>query len=254
MIIFPAIDLRNGRCVRLVQGQPDAETVYSDDPVATAQRWTGQGAAWLHLVNLDGAFGAGESSRLNLAAIADILQVIDVPVQLGGGLRTQDDVALVLSLGVTRVIIGTAALSDPGFVGDLVTQYGPDRVAVALDVRDGRVATHGWQQVSDRTAVEVAGTMKQHGLERVIYTDISRDGMLAGANVEACALLARETGLEVIVSGGVASLEDIRRVKARAGEGVEGVIVGQALYTGRVDLAEALKIAGPQASETDSLQ
>jgi phosphoribosylformimino-5-aminoimidazole carboxamide ribotide isomerase len=253
VIVYPAIDLRRGRCVRLAQGDPQAETVFSDDPAATAQRWANLGAEWLHVVNLDGAFGdsaagsdpaRGMRGCHNMAALRAILGAVSVPVQLGGGLRTVDDVGAALALGVARAIIGTAALSNPEVVREAVSRFGSERVAVALDVRDGRVATHGWSSMSDVAPVELALRMKDCGISRVVYTDISRDGMLSGVNAEACAALAQASGLGVIASGGVASLDDVRRVGRVEQAGVEGIIIGKALYSGQIDLREALEVAG----------
>jgi phosphoribosylformimino-5-aminoimidazole carboxamide ribotide isomerase len=243
MIIYPAIDLRNGRCVRLVRGDPQAETVVSDDPVATARRWAGLGAEWLHVVNLDGAFGDETKARQNIEALRDILNALDVPVQFGGGLRSVADIEAALSLGVARVIIGTAAITDPGLVQEVLTRFGGERIVLAVDARDGQVATHGWQRLTDVTAIALALHMKTWGVQRVIYTDIARDGTLTGVNAPACAALATESGLAVIASGGVASLEDVRRVKAVEAVGVEGVIIGKALYAGQVDLTQALEVA-----------
>jgi phosphoribosylformimino-5-aminoimidazole carboxamide ribotide isomerase len=244
MIIYPAIDLRHGRCVRLVQGDPGAETVVSDDPVSTAQRWVSLGAEWLHVVNLDGAFGEADGAEKNIEALRGILGAVEVPVQFGGGLRTLAAVEAALSLGVARVVIGTAAITRPGLVQEVLGRFGPERIALALDARDGHVATHGWQQLTGVTAIDLARQMKPLGATRIIYTDISRDGTMMGVNVPACATLAAESKLAVIASGGVASLEDVRRVKEVEGVGVEGLIIGKALYAGQVDLTQALEVAG----------
>ncbi|GAB4542237.1 MAG: 1-(5-phosphoribosyl)-5-[(5-phosphoribosylamino) methylideneamino]imidazole-4-carboxamide isomerase [Anaerolineae bacterium] len=243
MIIYPAIDLRNGRCVRLVQGDPQAETVVSPDPVATARRWESLGAEWLHVVNLDGAFGERSQAGKNAEALAAILEATDVPVQFGGGLRTLADLEAALSLGVTRVIIGTAAITHPSLVQEALARFGAERIALAIDARQGYVATHGWQQRTDITAIELALQMKAWGITRVIYTDIARDGTLRGVNAPACAALAAESGLAVIASGGVASLEDVRRVKEVEATGVDGLIIGKALYAGQVELPAALEVA-----------
>jgi len=252
VIVYPAIDLRRGRCVRLVQGDPRAETVFSDDPAATALHWADLGAEWLHIVNLDGAFGdesaAGDplaktGEYRNVAALRGILGAVAIPVQLGGGLRSVHDVEAALALGVRRAIIGTAALQDLDMVQLAVRQFGSERVAVALDVRDGRVATHGWQAVSDVTALDLARRVKEVGVTRVIYTDIRRDGMLTGVNATACAELAQASELDVIASGGVATLADVERVKQVQSAGVNGIIIGKALYTGQIDLRAALALA-----------
>ena len=250
--LFPAIDLRHGRCVRLRQGDPDAETVYSDDPVAVARHWVAQGAAWLHVVNLDGAFAgqveAADGLPVNLQRLRDIRQAVDVPIQFGGGLRTLEDIALVLELGATRVVLGTVAVTNPDLVREALARFGAERIVVGLDARDGRVATHGWLEVSDVTVEALGHAMAQAGVRRAVYTDIRRDGMLTGVDAEGAARLAEATGLRIIASGGVADLEDIRRLLAVAHRGVEGVIVGQALYTGRLDLHAALAlISNPQS-------
>ncbi len=244
MIIFPAIDLRQGRCVRLRQGDPAAETVFSDDPAAMAEHWVRQGATWLHVVNLDGALGDQGPAALNLRRLAEIRRAVAVPIQFGGGLRSLADVEQALALGVERLVLGTAAVQTPALVGQAIAAFGAERIVVGLDARDGAVATHGWQQTSGLSALEAARQMRDQGVVRVVYTDISRDGTLAGVNAEATAALARQSGLQVIASGGVRGLDDIRRLLAVADAGVEGVIVGQALYTGSLELAEALAVVG----------
>ncbi len=239
MIIFPAIDLRQGRVVRLRQGRADAETVFADDPLQVAGQWEQQGAAWLHVVNLDGAFG---QQSPNLAVVRDIVAAVGIPVQFGGGLRDLAAVAEALRLGVARVILGTVAVRQPEVVAEAVRRFGAERIVVGIDARDGRVAVHGWTEVSAVEAAELGRRMAGMGVRRAVYTDVSRDGMLTGVNVEATAALARATGLRVIASGGVASLDDIRRLKAVEPDGVEGVIIGQALYAGAVGLGEAIEV------------
>ncbi len=243
MIIYPAIDLRRGRCVRLKQGDPQAETVFSEDPVATALHWEQLGAEWLHIVNLDGALGESETAAANLAALRDILKAITIPVQLGGGLRSLRGIEDVLSLGIRRVVLGTVAVVAPEIMDQAVRRFGAESIAVALDVREGRVAIHGWQTTSSIALSELVERIQEAGVPRVVYTDIKRDGMLSGINVTACATLAQATRLKVIVSGGVASLADIQQVKQREWAGVEGIIIGKALYTGQVDLKQALALA-----------
>jgi phosphoribosylformimino-5-aminoimidazole carboxamide ribotide isomerase len=240
MIVFPAIDLRQGKCVRLVQGRPEEQTIVSENPVATASLWSRAGAEWLHVVNLDGAFGDVETSKLNIEALAAILEAVPTPVQLGGGLRTMADIEMVLTMGVRRAILGTAALHNPDLVQEAVEKFGKERIVLAIDVRDEQVATHGWQQLAGLSAIDLALQMKGLGIRRVVYTDIARDGTLTGVNAASCAALASESGLSVIASGGVASLEDVKRVKAVENLGVEGVIIGKALYAGQVDLGQAL--------------
>ena len=243
MIIYPAIDLRGGRCVRLVQGDPQAETVVSDDPVGTARRWVSLGAEWLHVVNLDGAFGDTASAGQNVQALGAILDAVDVPIQFGGGLRAIADLEAALSLGVARVIIGTAAITNPSLVKEALARFGAETVSLAIDARAGQVATHGWQQLPGVTAIDLALQMKELGMTRVIYTDIARDGTLTGVNAPACAELAAESELAVIASGGVASLDDVHQVKEVETTGVEGLIIGKALYAGQVDLSLALEVA-----------
>lgn len=243
MLIFPAIDLRRGRCVRLRQGDPAVETVFSDDPVALARHWVRAGARWLHIVNLDGAIGDQGIEAPNLRRLAEIRQAIDRPIQFGGGLRSGDDIEQALALGATRVVLGTALVNQPQMLADVLARFGAERIVAGLDARGGKLATHGWQAPTDLDVTAVGLTLRQAGLVRAVYTDIDRDGMLAGVDADGTASLAQRTGLHVIASGGVRDLDDIRWLKQMAGAGVEGVIVGQALYTGRLDLAEALAVA-----------
>ena len=239
MIIYPAIDIRGGRCVRLTEGRFDAETVFADDPAEMALKWAGLGAEFLHLVDLDGAL-AGEGR--NVPAIERILQSVSIPVQLGGGIRNLETIEKLLSLGVTRLILGSAAVKNPQLVEEACKKY-PGHIAVGIDAKNGEVAIEGWGQGSGVAATELAKKMAAYGVETIIYTDISRDGMLSGVNVEATAALARACGVPIIASGGVASLEDIRRVKAVESDGVQGCIIGKAIYTGAVDLKAALALA-----------
>lgn len=239
MIIYPAIDIRGGRCVRLTEGRFDAETVFADDPAEMALKWAACGAEWLHLVDLDGAL-AGEGK--NLPVIERILQSVKLPVQLGGGIRNMQAIDKLLAMGVQRVILGSAAVKNPQLVKEACRQY-PGHIAVGIDAKNGDVAIEGWGQGSGVAAVELAKKMAAYGVDKIIFTDISRDGMLSGINAEATAALARACGVEIIASGGVASLEDIRRVKAVEADGVTGCIIGKAIYTGAVDLREALALA-----------
>jgi phosphoribosylformimino-5-aminoimidazole carboxamide ribotide isomerase len=248
-IIYPAIDLRRGQVVRLRQGDPDAQTTFADDPAAVARRWAAQSAEWLHVVNLDGAFTGRDLDlslnldlNINLRRLAEIRAAISLPIQFGGGLRTSDDVALALELGATRVVLGTVAVRQPQIVADAVARFGAERIVVGIDARDGMVATHGWQETSALDTLTVAQRMKAFGVQRVVYTDIARDGTLTGVNLAATVTLARASGMAVIASGGVASLDDIRALSGHQADGVEGVIVGQALYTGAVDLREAVGV------------
>ena len=239
MIIYPAIDIRGGRCVRLTEGRFDAETVFADDPAEMALKWAGLGAEFLHLVDLDGAL-AGEGK--NVPVIERILQSVSIPVQLGGGIRNLETIEKLLSLGVTRLILGSAAVENPQLVEEACKKY-PGHIAVGIDAKNGDVAIEGWGKGSGVAATELAKKMAAYGVETIIYTDISRDGMLSGVNVEATAALARVCGVPIIASGGVASLEDIRRVKAVESDGVQGCIIGKAIYTGAVDLKAALALA-----------
>jgi len=241
MIVFPAIDLRGGRCVRLEQGRPGEELVFSDDPVAVAMRWAEEGAEWLHVVDLDAALGALSH---NLEALKRIVETVSIPVQFGGGLRNMKSIEKALSLGATRAILGTSAVKKPSLVREAIERFGAERVMVSIDAKGGFVAVRGWQEVTSLRALDLALQMKELGLKRVVYTDIARDGMLAGVDAEAVAELARRSGLLVIASGGVSSLDDIRRLKEVEASGVEGVIVGRALYDGALSLPEAMAIAG----------
>lgn len=241
MILYPAIDLRGGRCVRLQRGEASAETVFAANPTLAARRWAAEGAEWLHVVNLDGALG--ESGAENLTALQAILAAVALPVQFGGGLRSLEDVARLLELGVARVILGTVAVRDPQLVAEACARYGAERVAVGIDARDGYVAIHGWQDTTTVAAGDLARQMRALGIERIVHTDIGRDGMLRGANVAACVQLAREAGVRVIASGGVSSLADIEALAAHAADGIEGAIIGMALYRGVIALPEALSLA-----------
>ena len=239
MIIYPAIDIRGGHCVRLTEGRFDAETVFADDPAEMALKWAGLGAEFLHLVDLDGAL-AGEGK--NVPVIERILQSVSIPVQLGGGIRNLETIEKLLALGVTRLILGSAAVKNPQLVEEACKKY-PGHIAVGIDAKNGEVAIEGWGKGSGVAATELAKKMAAYGVETIIYTDISRDGMLSGVNVEATAALARACGVPIIASGGVASIEDIRRVKAVEADGVQGCIIGKAIYTGAVDLKAALALA-----------
>jgi phosphoribosylformimino-5-aminoimidazole carboxamide ribotide isomerase len=241
-IIFPAIDLRNGRVVRLEQGDPEKETVFGKNPAKMAQKWIDAGAKWLHVINLDGALD--EAGAANWAALPAITELA-AKVQFGGGIRSLDDVARALDAGVKRVILGTVAIEKPEIVSAAVTKFGKNKIAVGIDSRNGRVKTRGWQRDTAMNPVDLGKEMKERGVDTIIYTDIGRDGMLDGVDVQATVQLSQVTGLEVIASGGVASMEDIRRCYARAEHGLVGVITGRAIYDGRLDLEEAFKAIGP---------
>lgn len=247
MIVYPAIDLRGGRCVRLCQGDVAAETVFAADPVEAARRWEAEGAEWLHIVNLDGALGHPGATE-NLQALERILAAVTLPVQFGGGLRALADVERLLELGVARVILGTVAVREPQVVAEALARYGPERVSVGIDAREGRVTIHGWTDTTDLDASELADRMRALGVRRIVYTDVKRDGMLTGVNLKATLRLARRSGLRVIASGGVASVEDIRLLRKHEAAGIEGVIIGMALYRGLVRLEEALRAARGELS------
>jgi phosphoribosylformimino-5-aminoimidazole carboxamide ribotide isomerase len=234
--IYPAIDLRNGRVVRLQYGDPKKQTIFGNDPAAMGRKWVAAGAEWLHVVNLDGAFD--EAGAANWAALPQLTQ-LGAKVQFGGGIRSLADVKRALDAGVSRVILGTAAIENPDLVAQAIAQFGSDQIAVGIDARDGVVKTRGWVKDTGTTPQQLGQQMKELGVQTVIYTDISRDGVLTGVNAEATAQLAQATGLNVIASGGVASLDDIRRCANLFNQGVVGVITGRAIYDGRIDLAEA---------------
>ena len=236
MIVYPAIDLKGGQCVRLLQGRMEDATVYGKDPSAMARKWAGMGAKWLHVVDLDGAF-AGQSA--NLEAVREIVAAIDIPVQLGGGIRSLDRIHLLLEeVGVRRVILGTAALEDPVLLQQAADQYGP-RIAVGIDAVGGKVAVRGWADVSDEEAVELGKRVRRMGVQTVIYTGISRDGMMTGPNFAETRRMIEQTGLDIIVSGGVAALEDVRQSRDL---GAAGVILGRSIYQGAIALPDAIAL------------
>lgn len=239
MTIFPAIDLRGGKCVRLFQGDFGQETVFSSRPADVARKWQEQGAEFLHLVDLDGA-RSGHSE--NLATVQDILAAVTIPVELGGGIRTMENIDAVLALGVRRVILGSVAVRDPKLVADACAKYG-DRIVVGIDAKDGIVAVDGWGISGDIEVITLAKRMKEAGVCTIIYTDISRDGTLSGVNVKATAELARESRVRIVASGGVRDARDIKALKPYERDGIEGVIVGKSIYTGSLSLPEALAIA-----------
>ncbi len=235
MQLYPAIDMKDGKCVRLTQGLFDNVKVYSDSPSHMAKLWVSKGASFLHVVDLDGAL-AGEP--VNREAIRSIVRAVDVPVQIGGGIRSREAVKRMLDLGVNRVIIGTKAVQEPTFVQEMVESFGPDRIVVGIDARDGLVAVEGWGQVSARKAADLCMEMQKAGIRHVVYTDISRDGMLSGPNVEATKKLTEATGMDIIASGGVSSIEDLASLYD---QGICGAIIGKALYEKRIDLQEAVR-------------
>ncbi len=236
MILFPAIDIRNGRCVRLTEGKFECETVFAEDPAEMAVRWADAGAEYLHVVDLDGAL-AGQSS--NTEVIKRILAKVKIPVQVGGGIRTLANIENMLALGVTRVILGSVAVRDPELVREACQKF-PGQVVVGIDAKNGEVAVEGWGIGGGIGAIELAKKMAAVGVEHIIFTDISRDGMLSGVNVEATAELAKASGVKVIASGGVSSLADLKALQVHEADGIEGCIIGKAIYTGALDLKEAL--------------
>jgi len=240
MIVYPAIDLRGGRVVRLLQGRADAETVYFHDPSAPARRWKAAGAEWVHVVDLDGAFDGASANR---EAVSGILET-GMKVQLGGGMRSMEDVDKALDAGVSRVVIGTRAAVEPQFVAELVKAFGADRIAVGIDAKGGRVAIKGWVDTLEKDALELAREVESHGATTIIYTDISRDGMLVGPNFEAQKAMCEAVSCRIIASGGVAYPADITRFREMAlrHPNLDGVITGKALYEGKIDLHDALKL------------
>ncbi|GAA0588491.1 1-(5-phosphoribosyl)-5-[(5-phosphoribosylamino)methylideneamino]imidazole-4-carboxamide isomerase [Caenispirillum bisanense] len=240
MILFPAIDLKDGACVRLIKGEMDKATVFNTSPAEQARAFKDAGCEWLHVVDLNGAF-AGQP--VNAEAVDEILAIMadDVPVQLGGGIRDRATIDLWLGKGIERVILGTVALRHPELVKEACKAH-PGRIAVGIDARDGMVAVEGWAETSEITAVDLALKFEDAGVAAIIYTDIERDGALQGPNVEATAALAERLTTPVIASGGVASLDDLKALKARQASGIVGVISGRALYDGRIDLAQALAV------------
>lgn len=237
MILYPAIDLKDGQAVRLYKGDMDKATVFNDSPAAQARAFQDAGCAWLHLVDLNGAFAG---APVNAAAVEAILAETSVPAQLGGGIRDMATIEMWLTKGIARVILGTVAVEDPDLVRAAARAF-PGQVAVGLDAREGRVATRGWAEETDLMVTDLAKSFEDAGVAAIIYTDIDRDGAMQGPNVEATAALARATTIPVIASGGVSSLEDLRRLKA-SGAPLDGAISGRALYDGAIDLAEALSV------------
>ena len=234
--IYPAIDLRGGKVVRLKEGDPARMTSYSDDPAETARKWLDMGAQWLHVVNLDGAFGEGDNA--NRAALELILK-LGARVQFGGGIRSMESIADVMKLGVSRAILGTIAIEQPAIVTDALTRFGAEQIAVGIDARDGLVRTRGWKDNSGVSAIDLALQMQTVGLGTVIFTDVSRDGLGSGLNIPFTRELAERSGLDVIASGGVHTIEDVIAAKDA---GLAGCIIGRALYDGTVDLGTALQV------------
>ncbi len=240
MLLIPAIDLKDGKCVRLRQGKMEDDTVFSDDPVKMARKWVDAGAQRLHLVDLNGAF---EGKPVNGAVIEKIVAACpDIPVQVGGGIRDEDTVQSYLDIGVQYCIIGTKAVNAPHFVSDLCLNF-PGHIIVGLDAKDGKVAIDGWSKLSRHDVIDIAQHFEKDGVEAIIYTDISRDGMMSGVNTESTVKLARAINIPVIASGGITNLDDIRALCAVADEGIMGAITGRAIYEGTLDFAEGQKLA-----------
>jgi phosphoribosylformimino-5-aminoimidazole carboxamide ribotide isomerase len=240
MLLIPAIDLKDGKCVRLKQGRMDDETVYSDDPLAVAARWIDAGARRLHIVDLDGAVSGRPVNSEVIHDIAD--RFPDIPIQVGGGIRDEDSIQEYLNAGVRYVILGTKAVTAPHFVSDMCLEF-PGHISIGLDVRDGKVAIEGWSKLSRHDAVDLAQHFEHDGVAAIVFTDISRDGMMDGLNIEATVAFAQELAIPVIASGGVTNLDDIRALCAAEAEGVNAAITGRAIYEGTLDLSEAQKLA-----------
>lgn len=239
--IFPAIDMRGGKCVRLFKGDYAQETVYADSPFEMAKNFADAGASYVHMVDLD---GAKDGERIHAAEVILVAKELPLKVQIGGGIRSEEDVRYYLENGIDRVIIGSLAIRQPELVKSFIKEYGPERIVIGLDAKDGMVATHGWIETSNQSAIEVGKDFAKAGAKYFIFTDIATDGTLAGPNIEANVQLAQATGAEIIVSGGISTLEDIAKVKAAAQtSSVNGVIIGKALYARRFTLQEALKEA-----------
>ncbi|MCX6138393.1 MAG: 1-(5-phosphoribosyl)-5-[(5-phosphoribosylamino)methylideneamino]imidazole-4-carboxamide isomerase [Ignavibacteriales bacterium] len=230
VLLVPAIDIRDGKCVRLVQGEPGTEKIYSNDPVQMAILWRGENAKCLHVVDLDGAFGG---TMKNLELIHRIVTTVDIPIQIGGGIRTFEQVKQLIEIGVYRVVLGTAAIDDPELVSRSIAAFGKSKIAIGIDAKNGVVMTKGWKNDTGVSAVDLAMHMKERGVCRIVYTDISRDGMLGGPNFEATKEIAVKSGLRVTASGGVSSFEDLRKIQELERFGVDSVIVGKALYENR---------------------
>ncbi|MCB8817943.1 1-(5-phosphoribosyl)-5-[(5-phosphoribosylamino)methylideneamino]imidazole-4-carboxamide isomerase [Desulfosporosinus shakirovi] len=247
MILFPAIDLKEGKAVRLLQGRMEDSTIYADNPVNVAKEFENQGVEYLHMVDLNGAFSG---KPMNDETIRRIVRSVSMKIQVGGGIRTMERITELLELGVERVILGTIAVKNPKLVAEAARRYGK-RVIVGIDAKDGLVAVQGWAEATEIQAVDLGKAMKAVGIESVVFTDISRDGMLQGPNIESTVQMAQETGLSVIASGGISTLDDLRKLEAEAlrGVSIEGAITGKALYSGAFTLREALEAAGGGMSD-----
>ena len=239
MLVFPAIDIRGGKCVRLFQGDFKQETVFSNNPEEMAEQWVSQGASYLHIVDLD---GARSGSPVNVFIIKKIWETVQIPVEVGGGIRSLDNIYDLLEMGVDRVILGSAAVDNPSLVRQAAREFG-ESVIVGIDAKNGKVAVHGWDDTSEITSTDLAIRMGDAGITTIIFTDISKDGTLSGVNAERFANIAIRSGISVIASGGVGSLNDIKALKKYEKDGVVGVILGKSIYTGKLDLSEAIAVA-----------
>lgn len=246
MLIIPAIDIKDGKCVRLRQGDMDQETIFSDDPVAIAERWVEAGARRIHLVDLNGAFAGEPKNAIVVKAIAQAFP--DVPIQVGGGIRDTETIQVYLDAGVQYVIIGTQAVTAPHFVNDVCLEF-PGHIIVGLDAKDGKVAVDGWSKLSKHDVIDMAKHFEADGVEAIIYTDISRDGMMSGVNVESTVKLAQSIHIPVIASGGITNIDDIKALSKVAHEGIAGAITGRAIYEGTLDFAEAQKLSDELAAD-----
>ncbi len=247
MIVIPAIDLRQGKCVRLTQGRKEAATIYDADPIKVAEAFENDGAQMLHVVDLDGAFG--EANGRNRDVLRNLVHAITIPVQFGGGLRTQKDIEQAISLGIARVVIGTLAVELPDLLAEIIRQFGAEQVAVGIDARNGQVLTRGWETEEQMSAATLARRVAATGIERIIYTDIQRDGTLTGINLDQTCMIAKTSGLKITASGGVASLEDLERLVAVSQCGIDSVIIGKALYERRFNLQDAIAVSRGAATD-----
>jgi phosphoribosylformimino-5-aminoimidazole carboxamide ribotide isomerase len=239
MLIIPAIDLREGKCVRLTQGRADKATIYGDDPVDVARMFEQAGAHMLHVVDLDGAFSKANSPNRKL--LGEIIRAVSIPVQFGGGIRTRRDARHVLELGASRIVIGTMAVESPTLLQNVLRQFAPAQIAVGIDARNGKIVTRGWLTEETIEAQSLARKVAGMGAMRIVYTDTLRDGTLSGPNIDQACLIAKASGLRVTASGGVSSLEDLRQLKAAGASGIDSVIIGKALYEGKFTLQQALR-------------
>jgi phosphoribosylformimino-5-aminoimidazole carboxamide ribotide isomerase len=238
MDIIPAIDLKNGKCVRLLQGRDDATTEYSSDPVAVARRWQEEGAKRIHVVNLDGAFGRASG---NLEIVRRIVEEVDADVQFGGGLRSMEDIDAALGTGAAKLVLGTVAIENKELLADILRRERKERIIVALDASGGKIATKGWTEVTERSVLDVAAEMEAMGVGEILYTDISRDGMMGGPDLMLLRILAEKTGLKIIASGGISNSEDVLTLARSGLQGITAVIIGKALYEGKIDLRKIME-------------